>query len=86
MEEAGKAVTFALEKQEYKGRPLIYNREQVKVEAPVPAPGKIICVGHNYREHILEMKRELPPYPVVFAKFANTVIGPGDYISFLSDF
>jgi acylpyruvate hydrolase len=44
----------------------------VKIEAPVPAPGKMICVGHNYREHILEMGRELPPFPVVFAKFANT--------------
>jgi acylpyruvate hydrolase len=42
----------------------------------------MICVGHNYREHILEMKREIPPFPVVFAKFANTVIGPEDDIPF----
>ncbi|MFP7226395.1 fumarylacetoacetate hydrolase family protein, partial [Priestia filamentosa] len=34
------------------------------------------------REHILEMKRELPPHPVVFAKFANTIIGPQDDIPF----
>lgn len=54
----------------------------MKIEAPVPAPGKMICVGHNYREHILEMKRELPPHPVVFAKFANTVVGPQDDIPF----
>ncbi len=82
LEEAKKAIPFALEEREYKGRTLIYPRDQVKVEAPVPAPGKMICVGHNYREHILEMKRELPPYPVVFAKFANTVIGPEDDIPF----
>ena len=34
----------------------------------VPRPGKIICVGHNYRSHILEMGRELPAYPTLFAK------------------
>ena len=61
---------------------LVFDVNEVKIEAPVPAPGKIICVGHNYREHILEMKRELPPYPVVFAKFANAVIGPQDDIPF----
>jgi acylpyruvate hydrolase len=58
----------------------VFSKEDVKVEAPVPSPGKMICVGHNYREHILEMGREIPPYPVVFAKFANTVIGPEDDI------
>ncbi|PLS18586.1 FAA hydrolase family protein [Bacillus sp. M6-12] len=61
---------------------VVFDKSEVKIEAPVPAPGKIICVGHNYREHILEMKRELPPFPVVFAKFANTVVGPEDPIPF----
>jgi acylpyruvate hydrolase len=54
----------------------------VKVEAPVPKPGKIFAVGHNYKEHILEMGRELPSNPVVFAKFANTLVGPQDDIPF----
>ncbi|WP_026591523.1 fumarylacetoacetate hydrolase family protein [Bacillus sp. UNC437CL72CviS29] len=79
---AKKAIEFALENKTVNGYRLIYDLSEVKVEAPVPAPGKIICVGHNYREHILEMKRELPPYPVVFAKFANTVVGPQDDIPF----
>ncbi|MET3291106.1 UNVERIFIED_CONTAM: acylpyruvate hydrolase [Brevibacillus sp. OAP136] len=56
--------------------------DEVKLEAPVLQPGKMICVGHNYREHILEMGRELPPFPVVFAKFANTIVGPQDPIPF----
>ncbi|PQZ57946.1 MULTISPECIES: fumarylacetoacetate hydrolase family protein [Bacillus] len=74
------AVAYALTKEnEIK---MIFEEEEVKIEAPVPSPGKIICVGHNYREHILEMKRELPPYPVIFAKFANTVVGPQDDIPF----
>lgn len=49
--------------------------------APLIArPGKIICVGLNYRTHIIEMKRELPEYPVLFAKFAECLIGAGDDI------
>jgi acylpyruvate hydrolase len=51
------------------------------VYAPlVPSPGKIICVGLNYRSHILEMGRELPAYPTLFAKFANALLGANDDI------
>ena len=46
----------------------------------VPSPRKIICVGLNYRSHILEMGRELPAYPTLFAKFANSLLGAGDDI------
>jgi acylpyruvate hydrolase len=42
---------------------------------PIPRPGKIICLGLNYRTHVLEMKREMPQYPTLFAKFANTLVG-----------
>lgn len=49
--------------------------------APViPHPGKIICVGLNYRTHIKEMGRELPEYPTLFAKFPETLVGPTDMI------
>lgn len=44
----------------------------------VPRPSKIICVGLNYREHILETGRELPEYPTLFAKFADTLLGARD--------
>ena len=43
-------------------------------------PSKIICVGLNYRNHILEMGRDLPKYPTLFAKFADTLIAPFDDI------
>ncbi len=47
--------------------------------APVVTnPSKIICVGLNYRTHILETGRELPEYPTLFAKFAETLMGPND--------
>ncbi|MGP8224192.1 MAG: fumarylacetoacetate hydrolase family protein [Acidimicrobiales bacterium] len=44
----------------------------------VPHPEKIFCVGLNYRAHILEMSRELPDYPTLFAKFASGLIGAHD--------
>ncbi len=49
--------------------------------APVVArPGKIFCVGLNYRAHIVEMGRELPPAPTYFGKFADALIGAHDDI------
>ena len=44
----------------------------------VTQPGKVICVGLNYRSHILETGRELPAYPTLFAKFADTLLAPRD--------
>lgn len=52
----------------------------VQIGPPVIHPKRIICVGLNYRDHITEMKRELPDYPVIFAKFENAIIGPYDDI------
>ncbi|MGW4031020.1 fumarylacetoacetate hydrolase family protein [Streptomyces sp. NPDC004838] len=46
----------------------------------VPRPGKIVCVGLNYRQHITEMGRDLPEHPTLFAKFADTLIGAADDI------
>lgn len=80
---AKEAITYALENEGSFKHKLVYAYDEVKVEAPVPAPGKMICVGHNYREHILEMGRQIPEYPVIFAKYADTVIGPQDDIPFL---
>ncbi|MGY1841458.1 MULTISPECIES: fumarylacetoacetate hydrolase family protein [unclassified Modestobacter] len=49
--------------------------------APViPNPGKIVCVGLNYRTHILEMGRDLPEYPTLFSKYADTLVGANDDI------
>lgn len=79
---AKEAVAFAKENPASFKYPLVYRKDEVKFEAPVTNPGKIVCVGHNYREHILEMKREIPPNPVIFAKFANTLIGPWDDIPY----
>jgi acylpyruvate hydrolase len=49
---------------------------------PVPNPAKVICCGLNYAEHIREMGRDLPEHPTLFAKFADTLTGPNDDITF----
>jgi acylpyruvate hydrolase len=50
--------------------------------APLVArPDKVVCVGLNYRSHILEMDRPLPEYPTLFAKFASSLIGAEDPVA-----
>jgi acylpyruvate hydrolase len=46
----------------------------------VGAPEKIVCVGLNYRSHILEMGHTLPEYPTLFAKYSRALIGAHDPI------
>ena len=46
--------------------------------APVPRPGKIICIGLNYRDHAAESNLPVPEQPVVFSKFSTSVIAPGE--------
>ena len=46
----------------------------------VEFPGKIVCVGLNYGSHVTEGGRAAPERPLLFAKFANTVIGDGEPI------
>jgi acylpyruvate hydrolase len=46
----------------------------------VPFPTKVFCIGLNYRNHILETGQELPEYPTIFTKFAQTLTGATDAI------
>jgi 2-keto-4-pentenoate hydratase/2-oxohepta-3-ene-1,7-dioic acid hydratase in catechol pathway len=41
----------------------------------IPRPDKILCVGVNYRPHVEEMGRDIPSKPVVFVRFAGSVVG-----------
>jgi 2-keto-4-pentenoate hydratase/2-oxohepta-3-ene-1,7-dioic acid hydratase in catechol pathway len=47
---------------------------------PIERPGKIVCVGLNYRDHAEEQGAELPSEPLLFAKWPSSLIGPGDPI------
>ena len=50
------------------------------MSVPIPRPGKIVCVGLNYKDHAEEQGAELPLAPLLFAKFTTALIGPGDPI------
>src|SRR5262245_23028085 len=52
----------------------------VKLDAPIPRPPKLICVGLNYRDHALESNMEIPKVPTIFSKFSTSIIGPGEQI------
>ena len=52
----------------------------VTLKAPIPRPGKIICIGQNYLEHAKESNAGASAVPIIFAKFANTVIAHGEPI------
>jgi 2-keto-4-pentenoate hydratase/2-oxohepta-3-ene-1,7-dioic acid hydratase in catechol pathway len=50
------------------------------VPLAIQRPGKIVCVGLNYRDHAAEGGMDLPKAPLLFAKWPNTLIGDGDPI------
>jgi 2-keto-4-pentenoate hydratase/2-oxohepta-3-ene-1,7-dioic acid hydratase in catechol pathway len=54
--------------------------DSVTLLAPVPEPRKVIGVGRNYREHARELGSDIPEEPVLFAKFATSVVGPAEPI------
>ena len=53
---------------------------EVSLRPVVPRPGKVICVGLNYKAHVEEGVFDLPDYPALFPKFADTLIGAGEAI------
>jgi 2-keto-4-pentenoate hydratase/2-oxohepta-3-ene-1,7-dioic acid hydratase in catechol pathway len=55
-------------------------RDSVVLGPPIPDPEKIICIGLNYRDHAGEVSMELPPAPILFPKWPNSLIGDGQPI------
>jgi acylpyruvate hydrolase len=53
---------------------------EVRLRPVIPAPGKVLCLGLNYRAHVHEGVYEVPDYPVLFAKFADALVAAGDPI------
>jgi 2-keto-4-pentenoate hydratase/2-oxohepta-3-ene-1,7-dioic acid hydratase in catechol pathway len=56
-----------------------YPVADVDLKLPV-VPGKLVCIGLNYRDHAAETGAEIPSMPIVFAKFTSALIGPGETI------
>lgn len=65
---------------EIKGAELFLQESDIEFGPCVPNPGKIICVGLNYKEHVEESNMEVPSHPVLFNKYNNTICGHGDTI------
>ncbi|HEX2885089.1 fumarylacetoacetate hydrolase family protein [Vineibacter terrae] len=51
----------------------VVSEKSAKYLPPIPAPGKILCIGLNYRKHAEETGSDIPEYPVVFCRFNNTL-------------
>jgi len=52
----------------------------VRLRPVVPRPGKVVCMGLNYRAHVDEGVYETPDYPVLFSKFPESLVAAGDPI------
>jgi acylpyruvate hydrolase len=50
----------------------------VTLRPVVPSPGKVLCIGLNYKAHVAEGIYDVPDYPVFFVKFAETLVGAGE--------
>lgn len=68
-------VAAALDTIEREGRPEL--DPSLPEGPPIPSPGKIICIGLNYRKHAIESGAAIPEEPIVFSKFANTIAASG---------
>jgi acylpyruvate hydrolase len=52
----------------------VLKASKVKLLPPIPSPGKILCIGLNYKDHAAETGNPLPTYPVVFTRFTSTLV------------
>jgi 2-keto-4-pentenoate hydratase/2-oxohepta-3-ene-1,7-dioic acid hydratase in catechol pathway len=55
-----------------------YSLNEVKLLSPVTDPEKIICIGLNYHDHVIESNMQVPKVPVLFPKYNNCLTGHGD--------
>jgi 2-keto-4-pentenoate hydratase/2-oxohepta-3-ene-1,7-dioic acid hydratase in catechol pathway len=53
------------------------SRADFELLPPLGKPGKLICIGLNYREHTAEVAYEQPAYPTIFTRFSSTLVGDG---------
>ena len=51
--------------------------DQITWLPPIPAPDKILCVGYNYRTHLVETNTPIPAYPSFFVRFPGSQVGQG---------
>lgn len=62
---------------------ILLNRDELRLRAPVPRPGALLCAGKNFADHVGEMSgRGAPRFPVAFPKMQHTIIGPEDDVPY----
>lgn len=60
-------------------KPTDYRLDEVRYLPVIASPAaRFLCIGINYKPHMLEMGRELPPHPVIFVRFASSLVGHGE--------
>ena len=50
----------------------------IRLGAPICRPSKIVCIGANFREHVLESGMQIPAEPIIFFKSTTSLVGPDD--------
>jgi acylpyruvate hydrolase len=85
MAAAREVLAFAAEHPEAKGpwdSAIVHDERNVRLRAPILRPPKIVGIGLNYRDHAEEQGARIPSVPLIFAKFATAIVGPGDPIPY----
>ena len=63
---------------QWREKGLAFPVDEVQLAMPVPQPGRIICIGLNYREHAREAGLEVPRRPMFFHRWLGSMVGPGE--------
>lgn len=83
LDAARKALAYANRSQNTGNGGIIFERQQIRLMAPVPNPGALVSAGKNFSDHVAEMASKKGPLaPVAFLKLPGTVIGPEDDIPY----
>ncbi|HEU0116441.1 MAG TPA: fumarylacetoacetate hydrolase family protein [Thermomicrobiales bacterium] len=72
------ALADLVRRAERKSGPWLRDEASVAIGPAVPHPGKIVCVGLNYRQHAIESGAAIPQTPVLFSKFGNAIAAPDE--------
>lgn len=59
--------------------------DEARLELPLPRPRQAFGVGVNYQDHAAEAAMDLPPVPMIFAKFVSSIAGPQDEVELTGD-
>jgi 2-keto-4-pentenoate hydratase/2-oxohepta-3-ene-1,7-dioic acid hydratase in catechol pathway len=59
----------------------VHGIDDAILTAAVPRPGKLLCIGLNYRDHAIESNLPIPESPIMFSKFSTSIVGPEEAVT-----